>query len=103
MCVLCLLVIISATSYGVQEVNKVKRFVGPGLDDVVGISVMITGGPWPGRLFKMCHNYLGELGEDQLYSEYRQGGREALERLLCRDTCPEEEMPGQEEFLRKEL
>ncbi|XP_068960321.1 marginal zone B- and B1-cell-specific protein [Petaurus breviceps papuanus] len=89
--------------YGVREVNKVKRFFGPGLDNSVGISVMISGGPWPGRLFKMCHNYLGELGEDQLYQEYRQGGREALERLLCRDTCPEEETAGQGEFLRKEL
>ncbi|XP_043844357.1 marginal zone B- and B1-cell-specific protein [Dromiciops gliroides] len=90
-------------NYGVHEVNKVKRFVGPGLENSVGISVMMTGGPWPGRLFKMCHNYLGELGEDQLYREYRQGGRGALERLLCRGTCPEEEAPGQGGFLQKEL
>ncbi|XP_074147613.1 marginal zone B- and B1-cell-specific protein [Sminthopsis crassicaudata] len=90
-------------NYGVREVNKVKHFIGPGLASGEGISVMISGGPWPGRLFKMCHNYLGELGEDQLYREYRQGGRQALERLLCRGTCPEEETPGQGDFLRKEL
>ncbi|XP_056667350.1 marginal zone B- and B1-cell-specific protein [Monodelphis domestica] len=89
--------------YGVHEVNKVKHFVGPGLDKTVGITMMMTGGPWPGRLFKMCHNYLGEFGEDQLYGEYRQGGREALERLLCKETCPEEETPGQAGFLQKEL
>ncbi|XP_072486575.1 marginal zone B- and B1-cell-specific protein [Notamacropus eugenii] len=89
--------------YGVREVNKVKRFFGPGIEKSEGISVMISGGPWPGRLFKMCHNYLGEFGEDQLYREYRQGGREALERLLCRDTCPEAEIPGQGAFLQKEL
>ncbi|XP_074068997.1 marginal zone B- and B1-cell-specific protein [Macrotis lagotis] len=87
--------------YGVREVNKEKHLFGPGLDNSVGISVMVTGGLWPGRLFKMCHNYLGELGEDQLYEEYKQGGREALEGLLCRGICPEEEAPDQGEFWKE--
>lgn len=41
----------SATSYGVQEVNHVKRLTGPGLSEGpnLHIQVMIRGGPWPTR------------------------------------------------------
>ncbi|MEJ1286383.1 hypothetical protein NN561_017391 [Cricetulus griseus] len=40
-------------SYGVQEVNQMKRLMGPGLSKGTEppISVMITGGPWPNRLW----------------------------------------------------
>ncbi|XP_038627364.1 marginal zone B- and B1-cell-specific protein [Tachyglossus aculeatus] len=68
--------------YGVQQVDKVKRLTGPGLDSRPGVSVMVTGGPWPARLFKMCQQYLGELGEEQIYQEHRRGPG-ALETLLC--------------------
>ncbi|XP_053422420.1 marginal zone B- and B1-cell-specific protein [Nycticebus coucang] len=70
--------------YGVQEVNKVKRLVGPGLSKgpEPSISVMITGGPWPIRLSRTCSHYLGEFGEDQIYAAHQQG-REVLETLLC--------------------
>lgn len=71
-------------SYGVQEVNGMKRLMGPGLSKgkEPSISVMITGGPWPNRLSTTCFQYLGEFGEDQIYEAYRQG-HEALEALLC--------------------
>ncbi|KAM7320118.1 hypothetical protein ACRRTK_020561 [Alexandromys fortis] len=71
-------------SYGVQEVNGMKRLMGPGLSKGTepSISVMITGGPWPNRLSTMCFEYLGEFGEDQIYEAYLQG-HEALEALLC--------------------
>lgn len=41
----------TASSYGVREVNQVKRLTGPGLSKgpEPNISVMITGGPWPTR------------------------------------------------------
>lgn len=41
----------TATSYGVQEVNQMKRLIGPGLSKgpEPSISVMVTGGPWPNR------------------------------------------------------
>lgn len=40
-----------SSSYGVREVNQVKRLTGPGLSGgpEPQISVMITGGPWPTR------------------------------------------------------
>uniref|UniRef100_A0A8C5P386 Marginal zone B and B1 cell-specific protein 1 n=1 Tax=Jaculus jaculus TaxID=51337 RepID=A0A8C5P386_JACJA len=73
--------------YGVQEVNQVKRLMGPGLSKEPGpsISVMATGGPWPTRLTTTCLHYLGETGEDQIYEAHQQG-RGALEELLCAGT-----------------
>ncbi|KYO39211.1 marginal zone B- and B1-cell-specific protein [Alligator mississippiensis] len=69
-------------NYGVKEVNGVKRFAGPGLKSQESMSVMMTGGPWPARLYMMCHSYLGESGEEQIYEEHRRrpGG---LEEFLC--------------------
>ncbi|KAL1773952.1 marginal zone B-and B1-cell-specific protein [Sigmodon hispidus] len=74
-------------SYGVQEVNQMKRLVGPGLrqETEPRISVMITGGPWSHRLSMTCFQYLGDFGEDQIYEAYRQG-HETLEALLCEGT-----------------
>uniref|UniRef100_A0A8D0NJR2 DUF3456 domain-containing protein n=1 Tax=Sus scrofa TaxID=9823 RepID=A0A8D0NJR2_PIG len=80
--------------YGVREVDQVKRLIGPGLSKgrEPSISVMITGGLWPGRLATTCWHYVGEFGEDQIYEAHRQGA-EALEALLCggpRGACSEE-------------
>lgn len=36
-------------SYGVQELDGEKRLGGPGLPRQEPMSVMVTGGPWPGR------------------------------------------------------
>ncbi|XP_010224797.1 PREDICTED: marginal zone B- and B1-cell-specific protein, partial [Tinamus guttatus] len=68
--------------YGVMEVEGVKRLAGPGLPNQESITVMMSGGPWPGRLHKMCHSYVGELGEEQLYRAHRRGAA-ALQELLC--------------------
>ncbi|NXW41097.1 MZB1 protein, partial [Nyctiprogne leucopyga] len=69
-------------SYGVQELDGEKRLAGPGLPRQEPMSVMVTGGPWPGRLSKMCHGYVGERGEAQIYGAHRRGPA-ALRELLC--------------------
>ncbi|NWU65528.1 MZB1 protein, partial [Pterocles burchelli] len=69
-------------SYGVQELDGEKRLAGPGLPAQEPMSVMVTGGPWPGRLSKMCHSYVGERGEEQIYGAHRRGAA-ALRELLC--------------------
>ncbi|KAK2524843.1 Mzb1 [Columba guinea] len=69
-------------SYGVQELDGEKRLAGPGLPGQEPMSVMVTGGPWPGRLSKMCHGYVGERGEAQIYGAHRRGPA-ALRDLLC--------------------
>ncbi|NXJ74953.1 MZB1 protein, partial [Trogon melanurus] len=69
-------------SYGVQELDGEKRLAGPGLLRQEPMSVMVTGGPWPGRLSKMCHSYVGERGETQIYEAHRRGPA-ALRELLC--------------------
>lgn len=89
-------------SYGVQEVNQMKRLTGPGLSKGTepSISVMITGGPWPNRLSMTCFQYLGDFGEDQIYEAYRQG-HETLEALLCGGTqgsCSQENSVPREEL-----
>nr|BAB25410.1 unnamed protein product [Mus musculus] len=89
-------------SYGVHEVNQMKRLTGPGLSKgpEPRISVMISGGPWPSRLSKTCFHYLGEFGEDQIYEAYRQG-QANLEALLCGGThgpCSQEILAQREEL-----
>ncbi|NXX74395.1 MZB1 protein, partial [Urocolius indicus] len=69
-------------SYGVQELDGQKRLVGPGLPTQEPMSVMVTGGPWPGRLSKMCHSSVGERGEAQIYGAHRRGAA-AVRELLC--------------------
>ncbi|XP_065546996.1 marginal zone B- and B1-cell-specific protein isoform X2 [Lathamus discolor] len=69
-------------SYGVQELDGEKRLAGPGLSVQEPMSVMVTGGPWPGRLSKMCHGAVGERGEAQVYGAHRRGPA-ALRELLC--------------------
>uniref|UniRef100_A0A8B9CY32 Marginal zone B and B1 cell specific protein n=1 Tax=Anser brachyrhynchus TaxID=132585 RepID=A0A8B9CY32_9AVES len=68
--------------YGVQELNGEKRLTGPGLQSQQPLSVTMTGGPWPSRLAKMCHSFVGEQGEEQLYGAHRRGPS-ALRELLC--------------------
>ncbi|PKU30030.1 proline-rich basic protein 1 [Limosa lapponica baueri] len=69
-------------SYGVQELDGEKRLAGPGLLRQESMTVMVTGGPWPSRLSKMCHGYVGEQGEAQIYEAHRRGPA-ALRELLC--------------------
>ncbi|XP_030360676.1 marginal zone B- and B1-cell-specific protein [Strigops habroptila] len=69
-------------SYGVQELDGEKRLAGPGLPVQEPMSVMVTGGPWPGRLSKMCLSAVGERGEAQVYGAHQRGPA-ALRELLC--------------------
>uniref|UniRef100_A0A8C8SQE2 Marginal zone B and B1 cell specific protein n=1 Tax=Pelusios castaneus TaxID=367368 RepID=A0A8C8SQE2_9SAUR len=69
-------------NYGVTEVQGVKRFTGPGLRSQETMTVMMTGGPWPARLYMLCQSYLGEFGEEQIYEEYRRQPA-ALAVFLC--------------------
>lgn len=39
----------SPRSYGVLELDGEKRLSGPGLPSQQSLSVMVSGGPWPGR------------------------------------------------------
>ncbi|NXE42694.1 MZB1 protein, partial [Ptilorrhoa leucosticta] len=69
-------------SYGVLELDGEKRLSGPGLPRQQSLSVMVSGGPWPSRLSKLCHGYVGEQGEAQIYGAHRRGPA-ALRQLLC--------------------
>ncbi|NXV79915.1 MZB1 protein, partial [Atlantisia rogersi] len=69
-------------SYGVLELDGEKRLSGPGMLRQEPMSVMVTGGPWPTRLSKMCHGYVGEQGEAQIYRAHQRGPA-ALRELLC--------------------
>ncbi|NXI99389.1 MZB1 protein, partial [Psophia crepitans] len=69
-------------SYGVHELDGKKQLAGPGLSMQESMTVMVMGGPWPGRLSKMCHSYVGERGEAQIYGAHRRGPA-ALRELLC--------------------
>ncbi|NWH67930.1 MZB1 protein, partial [Geococcyx californianus] len=69
-------------SYGVQELDGEKHLAGPGLPRQQPMTVMVRGGPWPSRLAKLCHSYVGEQGEEQLYRAHRRGAA-ALRDLLC--------------------
>uniref|UniRef100_A0A8B9ZYX1 Marginal zone B and B1 cell specific protein n=1 Tax=Anas zonorhyncha TaxID=75864 RepID=A0A8B9ZYX1_9AVES len=73
--------------YGVQELKGEKRLTGPGLQSQQPLSVVMTGGPWPSRLAKMCHSFVGEQGEEQLYGAHRRGPS-ALRELLCHAPRP---------------
>ncbi|NWI42036.1 MZB1 protein, partial [Picathartes gymnocephalus] len=68
--------------YGVLELDGEKRLSGPGLPRQQLLSVMVSGGPWPGRLSKLCHGYVGEQDEAQIYGAHRRGPA-ALRQLLC--------------------
>lgn len=68
--------------YGVQELRGERRLTGPGLPGQEAMSVAMMGGPWPGRLSKMCHGLVGEHGEQRLYRAHRRG-HTALRELLC--------------------
>ncbi|OXB64966.1 hypothetical protein ASZ78_007369 [Callipepla squamata] len=68
--------------YGMQELRGERRLTGPGLPGQEAMSVAVMGGPWPGRLTKMCHSLVGEHGEEQLYGAHRRGPA-ALRELLC--------------------
>ncbi|CAH1795509.1 unnamed protein product [Owenia fusiformis] len=72
--------------YGVKEVNRVKRLSGPGLETADIPGVMQGGGKWPARLMAMCDDYVGEIGEDEIYEAYTKNPKSLVkfEDYLCR-------------------
>ncbi|PRD28271.1 UNVERIFIED_CONTAM: Mzb1 [Trichonephila clavipes] len=68
-------------NYGLKLVDGVNRLSGPGLktERVMGMTQM--GGRWPVRLQEMCHYYIGEVGEVELYNAFLKG--EELDFFLC--------------------
>lgn len=70
-------------SYGLKAVNGINRLSGDGLEakDVPGM--MQGGGKWPGRLSRKCSTMVGDIGEDELYSEYRK--TKDLFNFLCKE------------------
>ncbi|XP_078482010.1 uncharacterized protein LOC100178292 [Ciona intestinalis] len=73
--------------YGIKEVNGKKRIVYPGSDAENVPGIMQGGGPWPRRLADMCHSYLGEYEEHELYTIYVQKKTKGLKTLLCSSVC----------------
>lgn len=70
-------------NYGIKTVNGMNRLSGDGLEakDVAGM--MQGGGKWPGRLREKCSTLAGDVGEDEIYKEYRKKGD--LSSFLCKE------------------
>lgn len=58
-------------SYGIKEIDKVKRLSGPGTDAADQPGVMQGGGKWPGRIAEMCNRFVDEIGEVEIYGIWR--------------------------------
>ncbi|PAA74626.1 hypothetical protein BOX15_Mlig020811g3 [Macrostomum lignano] len=74
--------------YAVKEVGGSLRMVGPGLNlrqDEPGI--IQGGGKMPARMRNLCHQFRGEIGEEELYEEFLKHptSRQKLEDFLCRN------------------
>ncbi|GFU26981.1 marginal zone B- and B1-cell-specific protein [Nephila pilipes] len=72
-------------NYGLKLVEGVNRLSGPGLETerVMGMTQM--GGRWPTRLQEMCHYYMGEAGELEMYNAFLEGQNQ-LTNFLCYGT-----------------
>jgi len=72
--------------YGLKEVKKVKRLSGVGLETSEVPGVTAGGGKWPTRLRDMCGTYSGELGEMEIYKNFKKNRDDikGFEDYLCR-------------------
>lgn len=70
-------------NYGIKTVNGINRLSGEGLEakDVAGM--MQGGGKWPNRLREKCSTLAGDVGEDEIYKEFRKKGE--LKTFLCKE------------------
>ncbi|KAG8183137.1 hypothetical protein JTE90_024438 [Oedothorax gibbosus] len=66
--------------YGVKQVEKINRLTGPGLETAHVMGMTQMGGRWPHRLQEMCHYYVGEAGEMDIYNTFHEG---QLSKYLC--------------------
>lgn len=69
--------------YGLKEVKGVNRLSGDGLPSKDFPGMMYGGGKWPGRLSNKCFDYVGEIGEDELYQVFR--SRNDFQTYLCQE------------------
>ncbi|XP_022252948.1 marginal zone B- and B1-cell-specific protein-like [Limulus polyphemus] len=63
---------ISFQNYGLKEVEGVKRLSGPGLPTENVAAMTQMGGKWPSRIQEICHMYLGEIGEMEIYRAFQE-------------------------------
>eukprot|EP00794_Sanderia_malayensis_P011935 gene11935-13171_t len=67
--------------YGLKTVNGENRLSGDGLEGKEVPGMLQGGGKWPGRLVEKCATLIGEIGEDEVYGEFRSKGN--LFNLFC--------------------
>jgi len=67
--------------YGLKQVEGVNRLSGPGLYTASVPGMLMGGGKWPGRLSSKCFEYVGDMGEDEMYDAFRE--EEHLNGVLC--------------------
>lgn len=86
----------SYENYGIKSVNGVNRISGEGLEanDVPGM--LGGGGKWPGRISQRCGTLVGDIGEDDIYMEYRK--RKSLEDFLCKEQSKDCVKPKKDEL-----
>eukprot|EP00118_Oscarella_pearsei_P028747 m.2827 g.2827 ORF g.2827 m.2827 type:complete len:194 (+) comp8927_c0_seq1:456-1037(+) len=80
--------------YGLKEADGVKYLSGPGTEGEQHAGMMHGGGKWPYRIMAMCHELVGEAGDDEVYTEFLKHGGSTLEDFLCHeesDSCTEEQ------------
>lgn len=69
--------------YGLKTVQGVNRLSGPGVEAKDFPGMMQGGGKWPGRLAQKCGGLVGDIGEDELYTEFRK--TRDLFNYLCKE------------------
>ncbi|KAI0233720.1 hypothetical protein LSAT2_016052 [Lamellibrachia satsuma] len=72
-------------SYGLKLVDDKKRLTGPGTEVENRPGVMQGGGKWPIRMSDMCNTYMENIGETEIYEEYKRNkkSRSGFVNYLC--------------------
>ncbi|XP_064627168.1 marginal zone B- and B1-cell-specific protein-like isoform X2 [Lineus longissimus] len=73
-------------TYGIREINNVKRLIGAGLPEANEPGMMQGGGKWPSRLHDMCDQFVGDLEEENIYAVFKKRPEDIqnFENYLCR-------------------
>jgi len=70
--------------YGITEINGRPRLKGPGLETDGIPGVTRAGGKWPFRLHQTCENYVGDLGEEEIYEQFlRSKSKSEFSAYMC--------------------
>ncbi|XP_014678584.1 PREDICTED: marginal zone B- and B1-cell-specific protein-like [Priapulus caudatus] len=70
-------------NYGVKDVDGVRHLSGPGLPANEVPGVQAGGGRWPGRMSLLCEQLVGEIGDEEIFSTYKENP-DKLATFLCR-------------------